>query len=197
MKELNLFAPHTFKALKETSTLLKISYVVNRSLDGHYAADITKLYSKCHKFSPAVMTFSDGVILFFKPTWDKLSPLTVEVILIHEILRLAQVLHPAFKDFTNTELQKLTALLFKEKRSYEVSKLLARIERRLETYDYLIPDTEENINTTQAFKSVLKDALREGHSWARKLNEFRLTNDEYNQAAVKNIQKLFRSTLND
>lgn len=120
-------APKTFGLLQSLSRLFEVSFVVNNTIEGHFNADMSRAYSGCLSFSPSLMTFPDGTIVFFKKAWDRMDSLSAEIILIHETIRLGQLLHPVFKNMSNKELQFLTALFFSE--GFYLHQAVRKIER--------------------------------------------------------------------
>lgn len=115
-KKLNVLSfsyPRTYKALMSMTRLFESAYLVQRPIEGLFEGDKSFLFhSACVSFTPALMTLNSGLVVFFGDVWNQLSGQTSEVILIHEVFRLAQILHPSFKEMKNWELQMMTTLLF-------------------------------------------------------------------------------------
>jgi hypothetical protein len=190
LNRLSILVPRTFELLLEMSKLFEHAYIIQTNISGVFEGDISRLYPKCHYFSPAVVSLDDGSILFFKPTWDKLSSLSSEVILVHETIRLAQLLHPAFKDLSNSELQELTALLFSTRRlNYRINNILGSIEQSLRK-NYQMHETCPSSDTVEMIRSQVNKAIQNKDALGESLNELRKNHPAFKRAVQLNIKEL-------
>lgn len=124
--------PFVYSAFISYSHLLKDVTIAQFEIKGIYEGDVSKFLFNCRQFSPAMMTHFNGGVTVFRPVWNELTPFTAEVVLVHEIIRFAQVFSPLFEDMTNSELQRLTAFLFSGKAEVQnASYILSRFEQRL------------------------------------------------------------------
>lgn len=124
--------PNVYKTLMSYTSHLKNVTVVQYDYRGVYQGDVSHLFFDCLNFSPAMLTLNDGTVFAFRPIWNSITALTSEIVLLHEIIRFAQMFQPEFHDLSNEELQKLSALLFSVRHeSDELEKILRRIEVRL------------------------------------------------------------------
>jgi hypothetical protein len=185
--------PRIYEVLSEMSKLFEYVYIIHTNISGVFEGDISRLYPKCLYYSPAVVTLDDGTILFFKPTWDKLSSLSSEVILIHETIRLAQLLHPAFKDLSNSNLQELTALLFSARRvNYRINNILEGIELTLREKCSLHTPIAFPF-TVRTIRSEVDKAIQNEEALGESLNELRKNHPAFNEAVQNNIRKILQN----
>lgn len=193
LDRLSVSAPKIYGILAEMIKLFEHVYVVQTNISGVFEGDISRLYPKCLYYSPAVVTLDDGTILFFKPTWDRLSSLSSEIILVHETIRLAQLLHPAFKDLSNADLQELTALLFSTRRvNFRIQIILNSIEQTLREGSIPFPYDKGYINTVWAIRSQVDKAIQNKKALGESLNDLRKNHPGFREAVENNIKKILQ-----
>lgn len=200
LERLALIAPNITKTLKEFSRLFEVSYVVPFQLPGLFEAELKIPFKACRDFSPALMTLNDGTIIFFQPVWERLPVKSMEIIIIHETIRLAQVFHPAFRSLSNKDLQLLVSLLFShEKNKFRIARILEDIEYSLYWKTYPVntlpfPATNSDglINTRQAFNSVLLEGLMNNELPVNSLNYLRTQNRPFTRTVLEKILNLKR-----
>lgn len=124
--------PKVHLSLMSHTKLLKKVMVAQYDSEGVYEGDITNLFFKCIRFSPALVTLENGKVIAYLPIWNSITAMSSEIVIMHEIIRFAQMFHPPFEDLSNEELQKLTALFFSvQSEATEMDKILSRFEARL------------------------------------------------------------------
>lgn len=180
-------SPHLYKTLLNISSMFKVSYIVKSAPEGIFDGAI--FYGlNCVSFAPALMTLENGSIVFFSETWNKLDGVSAEVILVHEILRMAQLFHPAFAEMDDAELQLITALFFSPEiyRGILKSKIM-NLEKKVHRscLNDFLPTSDDS------FKSKLHASTCSGGKELDHFNSWRSLNPLHRQNVERDIADLF------
>jgi hypothetical protein len=127
---------------------------------------------------PVVLTFYNGGVVFLEKTWAQLSATTQQIILIHETLRVLQMLHPMMAELRNDELERLTVEIYRKSTRLEGSQA-SLLEKTLATASlppYSGPTYEEALRRKEldaALRAKIHVVLTAGESLSEAMNAVR------------------------
>lgn len=126
--------PKVYKVFSDYFTLLKSVTVTQFDIKGIYEGDVSHLQFPCLRYAPAILTVSENEIYLVRPVWNVINIFSAEIVIVHEIIRFAQLFQQEFYDLENDELQELTAVLFSRKNflHHKARSILSRFESRLQ-----------------------------------------------------------------
>lgn len=161
--------------------ILRMSYVIQNRFGEAYDVGL-EVRSRCEPSSieAAIRTNSQGVVILSQTAWNKLPVESQEALLIHETLRFAQLYTSWFKDVSNQELQRITMLVMKNKRTtLERHQFYRAFQKenyfyyalRLKDLKFLMGDACSN------FEDVCASELKVPHLYSREniLDAYQLT----------------------
>lgn len=194
-------SPKSYQVFKELFKLFTHVQVSNMKLSGIYKGELSKNHKICKDFSPAMLTFNNGSIVVFKNIFENIDPLSAQILYIHETIRFAQTFHPAFKDLTDADLQRLTALFFTNRPELEKFDLiLKQFEDRLTTGSYKKDLTladlivSQDYNTESVFRArFLEAVLIDDSNLGAQLNELRINDIMFRELSYKQTLEVLQS----
>lgn len=202
MKRLTQTHPRSLKLFIELFKLFDHVQVSNEKVDGLFRGDVSPAHKRCRDFSPAMITFNNGSIVVFRPVFEKMDALSVEILYIHESIRFAQTFHPSFHDMTDKELQLLTSLFFLNRtQPAKFKAILDKFEQRLEiaAYKLGVPRSlvlPNNVYDTQiVFRHKFQEALYyDEENIGTILNDFRINDQEFKKHSYMDTMKAIKSS---
>ena len=186
--------PRTHKAIRELYELFGSVYISTTVPEGIYEGSVTNDDSViCDKYSPGILSFKDGSVVFFKPVIDKIDHISTIVIFVHEAIRFAQMFHPAFQDLSNEDLELFTASLFDWSIHEEIRPVLVDIENKLINKNYPLMNVEEQMSpTTKMWRTEINRALQKGEPLGSALLKLRRYNSSYSSKSYKALNKFIK-----
>lgn len=131
IKSLSNTLPRISKALVDFFAFFEHTYVLQYKIRGIYNGNEGRTRWTCTNYFPVFLTDFNGSLVISRPVWNSLDPIFKEFILVHEVLRFAQMFHPAFRGFTDTDLQKVTKLIMGDAPQYQIRRILDEIEIKI------------------------------------------------------------------
>ncbi|WP_408096065.1 hypothetical protein ACJVC5_13565 [Peredibacter sp. HCB2-198] len=190
--------PKSHQLFSELYKLFSQVQVSTLTLNGLFKAELSENHTICKSFSPAMLTYKNGSIVVFKNVFERLDPLSAEILYIHETIRFAQTFHPAFYDLTDAELQRLTSLFFINRpNTNKFDEVLKKYEERLVVGAYkkghYRPDL--NMNSTESvFRVKFQEAiLFNEEKLGDELNELRINDKEFEERSYQQTFELLQS----
>lgn len=190
--------PFLTARLLEWSKLFQRVYILNTAVKGHFGAELPKKSAICVEFSPAMAVLENGAILLYRTVWNSLDYQSQKIILVHEVIRLAQMFDPYFNKMSNALLQKFTAAITSGRlRLVRNEALLTEIEFNLSSKpeDKIIPFPDASYteailqkDSAAAFKIILKSAEHQDQSpMGDYVNAFRTKEVHFVQLVEKDL----------
>lgn len=193
--------PKSYHIFKELYQLLTHVQVSNLKLNGLFKAEVNRSHRDCKDFSPAMMTFKNGSIVVFKPVFEKLDPLSAQILYIHETIRFAQAFHPVFHDLSDSDLQRLTSLFFLNTIDIEkFDSILRKYEDRLVKGTYKVGAVRSELSEAERQNSelVFRNKFQEmtylnDENLGAELNELRINDTDFKERSYQETVELLRS----
>ena len=201
ISNLELSHPKSFHVFKELFKLFEHVQVSNLKLSGIYKGELSNRHRICKDFSPAMLTFKNGSIVVFKDIFERLDPLSAEILYIHETIRFAQTYHPVFHDLSDSNLQRLTSQFFMNRLKYDtVDEILGKYEERLAFGKYKTDltlkevITAEDYDTEIVFRAKFVEAvLVNEENLGTEINRLRINDLMFKEISYKQTLQVLQS----
>lgn len=123
-------SPHFYATIKELFTFFDKIYLIQKNIDGNFNEHSDSAPRIC-RLSPAIVTLPNGAVVISRKIWNELDNELNELVIIHEVLKFAQIFHPAFKTLSNEELQDIATLFITNSNRSKIALRLRRFEKTL------------------------------------------------------------------